>query len=299
MMVAAVDIRNLRKTFRAPGYRPFGRSVCRAIDGVSLRVEPGERIALLGPSGSGKSTLLRHVAGLIAADPESGVIDVLGSTIQDSGRMARDIRRQRARIGFIFQQFNLVGRLSLLMNVQAGMLAHVPTYRSLCFCFTRAEKRRAMTALARVGMAEYATQRASTLSGGQQQRGAIARAMLQGARVLLADEPIASLDPESSRKVMESLVQLNQEDGVTLLVSLHQVEYARTYCPRAVAMRAGRIIYDGPTAKLDEARLLDIYGAKADEICFSATGAPVPCGRERRLPRERNLSVLEMAAADI
>ena len=123
-----------------------------------------------------------------------------------------------------------------------------------------------MQALARVGMAEFATQRASTLSGGQQQRGAIARAMVQQAQVILADEPIASLDPESSRNVMESLARLNQEDGVTILVSLHQIDFAMRYCPRSIALRQGSVVYDGPTNQLTVAKLQEIYGPHTAEL---------------------------------
>ena len=225
----AVEIEDVRKT--------FGRRT--ALHRVSLRVEPGEMLALIGPSGSGKSTLLRHISGLVAADRTAGRIRVLGREVQAAGRVTPDIRRIRSEVGFIFQQFNLVGRLSLLTNVLAGMLARVGTVRSLLGGFSLAEKRRAMQALQRVGLAEYAAQRASTLSGGQQQRAAIARAMEQRARILLADEPIASLDPESARLVMECLTSLNRQDGVTVIVSLHQVQFAVAVLP-ALGRAEGR-----------------------------------------------------------
>ncbi len=211
----AIEIDALNKT--------FGRR--KALRRVSLRVAPGEMVALIGPSGSGKSTLLRHVSGLVAGDRDSGGIRIFGREVQKNGAVTPDIRQIRSGIGFIFQQFNLVGRLPLLTNVTAGMLARIGTWRSLLGWFSREEKQRAMQALHRVGLAEYAAQRASTLSGGQQQRAAIARAMEQRARIILADEPIASLDPESARLVMECLTALNQNDGVTVLVSLHQVQF--------------------------------------------------------------------------
>ncbi|HET6828040.1 MAG TPA: ATP-binding cassette domain-containing protein, partial [Ramlibacter sp.] len=169
-------------------------------------------------------------------------------------------------IGFVFQQFNLVDRLPVIVNVLAGALHRMPGWRSVLRWFSPEEKARALEALRRVGIAECCWQRASTLSGGQQQRAAIARAVVQGAQVILADEPIASLDPESSRRVMDILARVNQEDGCTVLVSLHQVNVALKYCPRTVALHQGRVVYDGPSAQLTPALLRDLYGADADEI---------------------------------
>ncbi len=180
-------------------------------------------MALIGPSGSGKSTLLRHTSGLVVADKGCGCVTVFGQTVQKNGRVSYGIREIRANIGFIFQQFNLVDRLSLLQNVLVGMITRVPVWRSLAGLYTKAEKQSAMSSLFRVGLHEEVSQRASTLSGGQQQRAAIARTMEQRAKIILADEPIASLDPESARTVMDCLAQLNREDKVTVVVSLHQV----------------------------------------------------------------------------
>jgi phosphonate transport system ATP-binding protein len=257
----AIEIESLNKTF---GKR-------KALRRVSIRVAPGEMVALIGPSGSGKSTLLRHVSGLVAGDRDSGGIRIFGREVQKNGVVTPDIRQIRSEVGFIFQQFNLVGRLPLLTNVMAGMLARVGTWRSLFGWFSREEKQRAMQALHRVGLAEYASQRASTLSGGQQQRAAIARAMEQRARIILADEPIASLDPESARCIMECLTALNQHDGVTVLVSLHQVQFALQYCPRSVAMKAGRVVYDGPSADLTPTALRNIYGLKSSGFDLDGT----------------------------
>jgi phosphonate transport system ATP-binding protein len=257
----AIEIESLNKTF---GKR-------KALRRVSICVAPGEMVALIGPSGSGKSTLLRHVSGLVTGDPDSGSIRIFGREVQKNGAMTPDIRRIRSEVGFIFQQFNLVGRLPLLTNVLAGMLARVGTWRSLLGWFSRDEKLRAMHALHRVGLAEYAAQRASTLSGGQQQRAAIARAMEQRARIILADEPIASLDPESARCVMECLTALNQHDGVTVLVSLHQVQFALQYCPRSIAMKEGRVVYDGPSADLTPTALRNIYGLKSTDFDLDGT----------------------------
>jgi len=187
---------------------------------------------------------------------------VLGRTLQDGGRLAADVRAQRSRIATVFQQFNLVDRLPVMTNVMAGALYRTPRWRALLRRFGDAELQRAWAALCDVGIERCAWQRASTLSGGQQQRAAIARALVQGAEIVLADEPIASLDPESSRRVMELLVQLNRTRGVTVVVSLHQVEHAMRHCPRTVALRDGAVLYDGPSAALTPARLAQLYGSE-------------------------------------
>ena len=254
-MDAAIRVDGLNKTFGS------GR---KALHEVALEIAPGEMVALIGASGSGKSTLLRHLAGLMAGD--TGIVQVHGRTVQQDGRVARDIRSVRAGVGFVFQQFNLVDRLPVLVNVLAGMLHKIPLWRSLSRVFTADEKARGMEALRRVGIAECCFQRASTLSGGQQQRAAIARAMVQGAKVILADEPIASLDPESSRRVMDILAKVNREDGCTVVVSLHQVNVAMRYCARTVALHHGRVVYDGPSTALTPQLLRELYGAEADEI---------------------------------
>ncbi|XLX42029.1 phosphonate ABC transporter ATP-binding protein [Ectopseudomonas mendocina] len=240
--------------------KSFGRK--QALFDLALSVQPGEMVALIGASGSGKSTLLRHLAGLARGD--AGSIEVLGRQVQSDGRLNGDVRRQRADIGYIFQQFNLVGRLSVLQNVLLGGLGRMPRWRGSLSLFNPEEKQRALQALERVGLAEFAAQRASTLSGGQQQRVAIARALCQQAEVILADEPIASLDPESARKVMEILADINRRDGKTVVVTLHQVDYAVRYCQRAVALKGGRIHFDGPTDSFNPDFLNDLYGGDLD-----------------------------------
>jgi phosphonate transport system ATP-binding protein len=255
-MTTAVHIRELSKTF----------GVCRAVDKVSLTVQAGEMVALLGASGSGKSTLLRHIAGLHRADAASGEVTVFGRNVQAGGRLSRDVRAVRSQIGVVFQQFNLVDRSSVITNVLAGVLHQVPAWRSMLALFTPEERKRALRALDQVGIAEHAYKRASQLSGGQQQRAAIARAMVQGARLVLADEPIASLDPESARRVMELLAAINREHGATVIVSLHQVDFALKYCPRTVALRAGKVVYDGPSSALTSARLRELYGTDSDLV---------------------------------
>ena len=242
------------------------------LDGISLSLKRGEMVALIGASGSGKSTLIRAIAGLLPIDAPrangkdaAGHIHVLGQAIQRGGRIDCS-RNLRARIGVIFQQFNLVPRLSLLTNVCFGLLGRVPTGRGTLGRFSDDEKRVAMQALARVGIAEHALRRANDLSGGQQQRAAIARSLVQGAELLIADEPIASLDPASSRRVMDLLADMNRNDGLTVLVSLHQVEYAMKYCPRTIALKDGKVAYDGPSSALTPAFLNRIYGAESEEL---------------------------------
>jgi phosphonate transport system ATP-binding protein len=253
-----IEIRDLRKS--------FGRT--QALKGVSLQVRRGERVALLGASGSGKSTLIRHINGLHRADAGPGSnVRVLGRTLQEGGRLATDVRQQRSRIATVFQQFNLVDRLPVMSNVLAGALHRTPGWRALTGRFDAVDRQLAWQALCDVGIERCAWQRASTLSGGQQQRAAIARALVQKAEILLADEPIASLDPESSRRVMELLVELNQRRGVTLVVSLHQVEHAMRHCPRTIALREGRIVFDGPSESLTPARLQELYGT---DVAFAA-----------------------------
>jgi phosphonate transport system ATP-binding protein len=169
-----------------------------ALRDIDLEIDQGEMVALIGASGSGKSTLLRHIAGLMPADAGSeSCIEVYGECVQRGGQIQRNVRQTRARIGFVFQQFNLVDRLPVMVNVLVGRLHQMPWWRSVTRVFTVRERALALEALDRVGIAECHAQRASTLSGGQQQRAAIARTLVQGARVVLADEPIASLDPES------------------------------------------------------------------------------------------------------
>lgn len=257
-----LTIQSCTKTFEAH----------KALDSVSINVNPGEMVALIGASGSGKSTLLRHVSGLVSADrKDGGSIAVMGKTVQREGRLRRDIRKIRTDIGMIFQQFNLVDRLDVYTNVMLGALGRTPLWRTLFGLFRDEDKQLAFEALNRVGIADKSRQRASTLSGGQQQRAAIARALVQKAKLLLADEPIASLDPESSRRVMDILADINKRDGITVLVTLHQVDYAIKYCERTIALKDGRVVYDGPSAALTPSFLRDIYGADSEEMFASAT----------------------------
>jgi phosphonate transport system ATP-binding protein len=262
----AIDVRQVSKTFKGGP---------RVLQGVSFQIARGEMVALIGASGSGKSTLIRSIAGLIpidkadrprAGEPVEGSIELLGETMQRDGRIGASANGLRSRVGIVFQQFNLVPRLSVLTNVVMGCLGRIPGWRGTLGLFPRDERARAMLALQRVGIAEQAIKRGSQLSGGQQQRAAIARALVQGADVIIADEPIASLDPSAARRVMDILADLNRTENMTILVSLHQVEYALRYCPRTIALRAGNIVYDGPSAALTTAFLAELYGAESEEL---------------------------------
>jgi len=246
--------------------------------GVSFEIKRGEMVGLIGASGSGKSTLIRAIAGLTEIDRAEGhaegEIRLFSQPIQQRGRVARCANALRARVGVVFQQFNLVPRLSVLTNVCLGLLGRMPLLPATFGQFSLEQKRRAMHALARVGIAEHALKRGCDLSGGQQQRAAIARALVQGAEFIVADEPIASLDPSSARKVMDILGDLNRRDGITVLVSLHQVEYALRYCARTIGLKAGRIVYDGPSAALTSEQLCAIYGAESDDLFASIDAIP-------------------------
>lgn len=235
-------------------------------------------VALIGPSGSGKSTLLRHIAGLEISDrnADSEVL-VNGEALQSRGRLSKKVRHIRSGIGVIFQQFNLINRLDVLHNVLIGALGSIPRWRGTLGLFTQAEKQRAFEALERVGLLDLAYQRASTLSGGQQQRVAIAKTMMQQADIVLADEPIASLDPKSAKTVMRSLRDLRKIDGKTVIITLHQVEYARKYCKRAIALVEGKIAFDGKSKDLTDEVLEELYGTSMrddDDDEFETQSAP-------------------------
>ena len=255
---------------------------CLALDGVSIRVREGEMVALLGASGSGKSTLLRHIPGFITAT--GGDVEVLGTPVQVAGKLVCRANEVRSRVGFVFQQFNLVNRLPVIINVLVGQLHRTPWWRSLLMRFTPGQRRQAIEALAAMGIEDTAWRRASTLSGGQQQRAALARCLVQGARLILADEPIASLDPESSRRVMELLQSLNRQHGCTVLVSLHQVDFAIRYCERTIALNAGKVVFDGPSSALTPELLATLYGSSAWELFAPRSeGAPEMAFRQRTL----------------
>ena len=241
---------------RVEGLSKVFRGGTRALDQVTLDVPKGEFLCVIGPSGSGKSTLLRCINRLL--DPTSG--RVLLDGVDLTRLRGADLRRARRRMGMIFQQFNLVRRSTVLKNVLTGRLGYQEGWRTLVPSFSAADRQLAWNSLNRLEIAEKAGVRADNLSGGQQQRVAIARALAQEPEIMLADEPIASLDPETAVVVLDYLRDINRSDGITLLCSIHHFELAKRYADRIVAMRRGQVVYDGTPANLDEAAYRAIYG---------------------------------------
>ena len=242
-----IRVRGLRKEY------PGGAA---ALDGIDLDIGRGEFVALIGPSGAGKSTILRCLNGLVI--PSAGQVELDGVPV--TGATPETLRRIRARIGFVFQQFNLLRRLTVLENTVLGRLALTGPWRSMMGWFEPAAVARAEATLARVGLAGLAARRVDTLSGGQQQRVAIARALVQEPAVILADEPMASLDPALAHTVMELLRRINEEDGITVVTSLHVLELAQAYGQRIIGLHQGRVVHDGPPASLDGAATARIFG---------------------------------------
>jgi phosphonate transport system ATP-binding protein len=247
--------------------RRFGSAL--AVDAIDLAIPHAQMVGIIGRSGAGKSTLLRMINRLVP--PTSGSIrfaDVDVTTLTGKG-----LRDWRTTCAMIFQQFHLVPRLNVLTNVLMGRLNHQRTLPSLLGLFTEAERVQAILTLERFGLADIALQRAGTLSGGQQQRVAICRALLQNPRILLADEPVASLDPHNERVVMDALTAVNREDGLTVLTTLHNLDTARAYCGRIVALQGGRIVFDGPPAQLTPAVITRIYGATKSDFDSDGSSA--------------------------
>jgi phosphonate transport system ATP-binding protein len=234
----------------------------RALDGISLDVQRGEFVVLIGLSGSGKSTLLRCINRLVEPTTGSVTFDGVDVTRASGG----GLRRMRRRIGMIFQQFNLVRRSSVFSNVLAGRLGSRPLWRTIAFRPTREDVALAFENLQRVGIVDKAYARADALSGGQQQRVGIARALMQRPDVMLADEPVASLDPATSHSVMKYLEEINKKDGITVICSLHFLSLARRYGTRVVALKGGKVAFDGLPKDIDERRFKEIYGEDAVEV---------------------------------
>lgn len=237
----------------------------KALDKVSFEVPDGQFVALIGLSGSGKSTLLRCINRLV--EPTEGRITWNGQDI--TAVSDEEIRYVRRRMGMIFQQFNLVRRSKVLTNVLSGRLGYTNQFYSLINYFPAADKERALANLERVGIKDQAHKRTSELSGGQQQRVAIARALMQNPELMLADEPVASLDPATSHSVMKYLELLNKEDGLSVLCSLHFLSLARAYADRVIALKDGRVEFDGPPRDIDDQRFKEIYGEDAVEVGIS------------------------------
>lgn len=247
-----IELHNVSKTY------PNGT---KGLDGINLKIEKGEFVAIVGLSGAGKSTLLRSMNRL--HDITEGDILIDGKSItQAAGKELRTIRRD---IGMIFQSFNLVKRSSVLRNVLAGRVGYHSTLRTLFGAFPKEDVELAFQALDRVNIVEKAYARADELSGGQQQRVAIARVLAQEAKIVLADEPVASLDPLTTKQVMDDLKRINQELDITTIVNLHFIDLAREYATRIIGLRAGQVVFDGPVSEATDERFAEIYGRPIDQ----------------------------------
>ncbi|AUC95427.1 phosphonate ABC transporter ATP-binding protein [Bradyrhizobium sp. SK17] len=244
-----------------------------AVDNASFSIAPGSFVGVIGRSGAGKSTLLRMINRL--ADPTSGRILFEGTDV--TALRGKALRQWRARSAMIFQQFNLVGRLDVLTNVLMGRLAQIPSWRSLAQVWPEQDRALALSALEQFDIAQLAAQRADQLSGGQQQRVAIARALVQEPDIILADEPIASLDPRNTKIVMDALLRINKHFGITVLCNLHSLDLARTYCDRLVGMAAGRVVFDGAPAALTDHIARELYDLEANDV-IGAEPLPAPDG---------------------
>jgi phosphonate transport system ATP-binding protein len=248
--------------------RRFG--AVTAVDQVTLTVPSGQMVGVIGRSGAGKSTLLRMINRLV--EPSEGRILFEGRDV--TGLRGAALRGWRTDCAMIFQQFNLVPRLDVLTNVLVGRLYHLPTWRALLRLWPDTDRAIALSALEQFDMGALAAQRAESLSGGQQQRVAIARALVQEPKIILADEPVASLDPRNALLVMDALAEINRRYGITVLVNLHALDLARGYCERLVGLAAGRVVFDGPPEGLTDAVTQALYGLEAAEA--GATAEPAP-----------------------
>ena len=251
--------------------RRFGDFV--AVDGVDLEIPTGQMVGVIGRSGAGKSTLLRMIDRLV--EPSAGRIAFEAREVTAlSGASLRHWRRDCA---MVFQQFALVDRLDVLTNVMMGRLDHMTAWRSFLKLWSGEDKAIALSALELFDIAGLAAHRAGSLSGGQQQRVAIARALVQEPRVILADEPIASLDPRNTKVVMDALLRVNRDFGITVLTNLHSIDLAKRYCDRLIGMKAGRVVFDGTPRDLTDAVVRDLYGLEAGDVVEIPTSAdPTP-----------------------
>ena len=249
-----IEFKNVYKTY------PNGFT---ALKNISLQIEQGEFVAIIGLSGAGKSTILRCINRM--HDITKGELTVDGVDV-DSLR-GKELRRYRRKVGMIFQSFNLVSRSTAIKNVLTADVPDMPFFKVLLGIFSKEQKMRALESLDKVGILDKAYTRCDQLSGGQQQRVALARTLNQNPKIILADEPVASLDPITAKQVMQDFVRINQEMGISILLNIHHVELALEYADRIIGIRAGRIVYDGPSANVDQKVLDAIYGddAQAEE----------------------------------
>ncbi len=241
----------------------------KALDDVSFSVEKGEFVSIIGPSGAGKSTILRCINRLIDATDGNIIYD--GDDILSLGK--RDLRRVRTKTGMIFQHYNLVDRLSVIENVLHGRLGQKSAIRGMLGSYSETEKEKAFFILNELGLAEQAYKRCDALSGGQKQRVGIARAIMQEPKLILCDEPIASLDPKASKTIMDHLSQINQKQKITCIVNLHQVEVAMKYSQRILGVSSGKIVFDGTPEELTKKKIHEIYQSSDSDLIMDSQGA--------------------------
>lgn len=257
--MALLEFQNVSKTYN---------NVTRALQDVTFSIEEGEFVSIIGPSGAGKSTLMRCANRLV--DASQGAIFFDGQDITKMGK--KELRKVRTRTGMIFQHYNLVDRLSVIENVLHGLLGQKSTLSGMAGHYTEAEKAEAFRIIQEMGLTEQAYKRCDELSGGQKQRVGIARAIMQKPRLILCDEPIASLDPKSSKVIMDHLKQINREKKITCLVNLHQVDVAIRYSERIIGVASGRIVYDGPSGQLTQEIIHEIYQSGAHDLIMDKLG---------------------------
>ncbi|MBD7939250.1 MULTISPECIES: phosphonate ABC transporter ATP-binding protein [Cytobacillus] len=250
--MALLEIKALNKSYQSQ----------HVLTNIDFTVETGEFLSVIGPSGAGKSTLLRCINRLVEAD--SGEIIFNGENILKLGR--KSLRKERANIGMVFQHYNLVPRLTVIENVLHGRFGYKSTLQGMLGVFSEEEKERAFYLLEKLGIVEHAYKRCDQLSGGQQQRVGICRALIQDPKLILCDEPIASLDPHSSKVIMDYLKSITEELGITCIVNLHQVEVAQSYSNRIIGLNKGHLVFNGPNRQLDSHYIGEVYGMDTREL---------------------------------
>lgn len=254
-----LELKNVSKTYN---------NVTKALQDVSFSVEEGEVVSIIGPSGAGKSTLMRCVNRLVDASQGAVIFD--GQDI--TGINKKELRKVRTKTGMIFQHYNLVDRLSVIANVLHGRLGHKSTFSGVAGYYSEKEKEKAFFIINKLGLTEQAYKPCNELSGGQKQRVGIARALMQEPKLLLCDEPIASLDPNASKVIMDHLVDINKTMNITVLLNLHQVDVAIKYAQRVIGITAGHVVYDGPSEKLDKKTIYQIYQSGEGDLITDIEG---------------------------
>lgn len=239
-------------------------STKEVIKGISLEIKEGEFVVIIGPSGAGKSTFIRCINRMVV--PTEGLVEFKGVDV--TLLKGKALRKTRAHIGMIFQHYNLIGRTNVIKNVLHGRLGYNSFFKTLIAGYSNSERREAFNLLQKVGLGEYVYKKANTLSGGQMQRVGVCRAMMQAPKLLLADEPIASLDPKSAKIIMSQIHDLVTERNIACIMNLHQIQFAKEYATRIIGLKDGKIVYDGIPAKLTDEIIADIYKGKIEEVEF-------------------------------